>query len=165
MVDFSTFLDRYENRVYRSTVFCLRFSPNAQLPATGTYNGKINVCSLKTSYFINLMSLGLDMGHCSKANERTMLKEHTGVIDVIAFSPNGHSLISGSQDQSLRIWNLRDGSSKVMPVSGTTAFFRSVPMDGTLQGGILAARSGYGTRAGTSLWKSGRDILKVGLTV
>lgn len=55
-----------------------------------------------------------------------VFKEHTGVIDGITFSPNGHSLVSGSDDQSVRIWSLRDGSSKVMPVFGRIGYFLSV---------------------------------------
>ena len=55
-----------------------------------------------------------------------MFKGHTDTIKGIAFSPNGRSLISGSDDESVRIWMLRDGSSKLMPVTGKTSFFNCV---------------------------------------
>ena len=48
------------------------------------------------------------------------------IIEGIAFSPNGRSLVSGSHDSSVRIWNLRDGSSKVMPATGDAKIFFSV---------------------------------------
>ena len=44
MIDSSTFLDLYEKDDLRGAVYCIRFSPDSQLLATGTY-GKIKVCS------------------------------------------------------------------------------------------------------------------------
>ena len=55
-----------------------------------------------------------------------MFKLPTIMVDGIAFSPNGRSLVSQSRDPSVRIWNLRDGSSRVMPVTGRITFFASV---------------------------------------
>ena len=57
---------------------------------------------------------------------RTMFNEHTDSMDAIAFSPNGRFLVSASDDESVRIWNLRDGSSDIMPVTGETTYFLSV---------------------------------------
>ena len=51
LVDFSTFVDRYEMESLRNDVFCLQFSPDGQLLATGTNDGKINVRSLKMNFF------------------------------------------------------------------------------------------------------------------
>ena len=48
------------------------------------------------------------------------------MITSLAFSPNGRSLVSASTDQSARIWNIRDGSSKVLPVTGLPGYFMSV---------------------------------------
>ena len=57
---------------------------------------------------------------------RAMFKKHASIIESIAFSPNGRSLVSGSHDSSVRMWNLRDGSSKVMPATGDPNIFFSV---------------------------------------
>ena len=46
MIVSSTFVDRYEKDDLRGAVYCLRFSPDGRLLATGTNNGKIKVCSL-----------------------------------------------------------------------------------------------------------------------
>ena len=55
-----------------------------------------------------------------------MFKGHKSTVNSLAFSPNGRSLISGSDDRSVRIWNIRDGSSKVLPLIVTSSFFISV---------------------------------------
>ena len=52
-----------------------------------------------------------------------MFQEHVCHIRGISFSPNGRSLISGTDEPSVWIWNLRDGSSKV--VHGGTGFLIS----------------------------------------
>ena len=57
---------------------------------------------------------------------RAMLKGHKHSVHDVAFSPNGHSLVSASADHSARIWNLRDGSSKVLPVTGSPSVFSCV---------------------------------------
>ena len=48
---------------------------------------------------------------------RAMFKRHRNEVNSIAFSPDGRSLVSGSNDYSVRIWNIRDGSSKELPVT------------------------------------------------
>ena len=55
-----------------------------------------------------------------------MLKGHRSTIYNVAFSPNGRSLVSASSDSSARIWSVRDGSSKVLPVIGSPNIFLSV---------------------------------------
>ena len=44
----------------------------------------------------------------------------------MAVSPSGRSLVSASFDRSVRKWNIRDGSSKVLPVIGSPGIFTSV---------------------------------------
>ena len=57
---------------------------------------------------------------------RTMLKGHRLPVNSIDFSPNGCSLVSGSYDRSVCIWNIRDGSSKILLVTGSSECFVSV---------------------------------------
>ena len=57
---------------------------------------------------------------------RVMLKGHKHLIYDVAFSPNGRSIVSASYDCSVRIWNIRDGSSKILPVTGTCDYFLPV---------------------------------------
>ena len=46
---------------------------------------------------------------------RALFKGHENGVNGIAFSPDGRSLVSASDDHSARIWNIRDGSSKKLP--------------------------------------------------
>ena len=55
-----------------------------------------------------------------------MFKGHKSVVNSVAFSPNGRFLVTGSDDWSVRIWNIRDGSSKVLPVTSRAGCFISV---------------------------------------
>ena len=57
---------------------------------------------------------------------RAILKGHQAAIYKVVFSPNGRFLVSASGDRSVRIWKIRDGSSKVLPVVGTPNLFISV---------------------------------------
>ena len=57
---------------------------------------------------------------------RATLKGHKLAVYSVTFSPNGHSLVSASADESVRTWNIRDGSSKVLPVTGSPDHFMSV---------------------------------------
>ena len=57
---------------------------------------------------------------------RAMFKRHKNDVNSITFSPNGRSLVSGSDDRSVCVWNIRDGSSKKLPVTNEAHFFLSV---------------------------------------
>ena len=46
--------------------------------------------------------------------KQTVLKNHVGIITSLDFSPDGLSLVSASLDWTIRIWNVADGTSKVM---------------------------------------------------
>lgn len=56
---------------------------------------------------------------------RAKFKEHRNEVYSIGFSPNGRSLVSGS-NRSVCVWNIRDGSSKQLPVTDDTDYFMSV---------------------------------------
>ena len=55
-----------------------------------------------------------------------MLKGHKNIVSNVALSFNGRSLVSASYDRSVRIWNIRDGSSKILPVTGSPEDFLSI---------------------------------------
>ena len=56
---------------------------------------------------------------------RAMFK-HRGEVNSVAFSRDGRSLVAASDDRSVRVWNIRDGSSKKLPVADDPGYFLSV---------------------------------------
>ena len=53
---------------------------------------------------------------------RAMFKRHMGTVYSVTFSPDGRFLVSGSEDCSVGIWNIRDGSSKKLLETGHVAY-------------------------------------------
>jgi serine/threonine protein kinase len=47
--------------------------------------------------------------HRLQATELTALSGHTGTVSVVAFSPDGRTLVTGSFDDRLRLWSFPDG--------------------------------------------------------
>jgi WD40 repeat protein len=69
-------------------VWCLAFSPDSRMLATGTWDGVIGLWDLRQS------------------RPLTFLRAHTGYIWRVAFSPDGRTLASGADDAAIRFWNL-----------------------------------------------------------
>jgi glucose repression regulatory protein TUP1 len=44
---------------------------------------------------------------------RNIFRDHDGSVRSVDFSPNGRLVASASLDETVRIWNLRDGSARV----------------------------------------------------
>ena len=124
MVDASVFVDLYVKDPIG--VWSIRFSPNGQFLATGSSDGQIRVCSLNIGVFFSLIPVCLDMGYHPK-RMRGMFKGHKSrAVNSVPFSLNGRYLVSGSDDGSVRFWNIRDGSSKVLPVADSPSHFVAV---------------------------------------
>ncbi|KAH9944909.1 WD40-repeat-containing domain protein [Amylocystis lapponica] len=54
------------------------------------------------------------------------LQGHTSGITSVAFSPDGKQIVSGSRDQTIRIWNAATGESIMQPLQGHTSGITSV---------------------------------------
>ena len=48
--------------------------------------------------------------HPSPSSSLIVLQGHTGEVYSVAFSPDGKSLVSGSNDNTVKVWNLSDGT-------------------------------------------------------
>ena len=62
--------------------------------------------------------------HPSLSSSLIILQGHTNAVYSVAFSPDGKSLVSGSWDNTVKVWNLTDGTctstlevSELMPAS------------------------------------------------
>jgi WD40 repeat protein len=60
-------------------------------------------------------------------------KGHTDSVQSVAFSPDGTHIVSGSDDKTIRIWDMKTGEEVVEPFKGHTGSVRSVAFspDGT----------------------------------
>lgn len=67
----------------------------------------------------------LDMGYRSQANA-SHVQRHKVLDNSTAFSPNRSFLDSGSDLRTARIWNIREESSNVLPITGAHSSFVSV---------------------------------------
>ena len=68
---------------------------------------------------------------------------HTSDVTSLVFSPDGRSVVSGSDDGTTRIWDMMDGSSKIL-VTAIGAMVTSVAISS--DGRLVAAGSSDGVR-------------------
>lgn len=67
---------------------------------------------------------------------RNALRGHTGRITSVAFSKNGESVVSGSEDGSVRVWNVHNGA-QIRNLEGQLGTVSSVAISG--DGELIAA--------------------------
>ena len=94
----------------------------------------------------------------STAQLKATLEGHTDLVWSVAFSPNGQTLASGSQDRTVRLWNPRNGNLKRTLIGHTDAV-NSVAF--SPDGRTLASGSWDGT---IRLWNPNNGNLKRTLT-
>ncbi|KPI06057.1 WD-40 repeat-containing protein [Actinobacteria bacterium OK074] len=75
---------------------------------------------------------------------RTTLTGHTGVLRSLAFSPDGRTLVSTSDDRTVRLWNVSDGSAYALLNNSTIVSGAAFSADGrflaTVEGGTVRLR-------------------------
>ncbi|KAF5344804.1 hypothetical protein D9758_014415 [Tetrapyrgos nigripes] len=98
-----------------STIHCMDFSSDGKMLAFGLNGGIIGIMNLLTGKYIQ------------------ELQGHTHSISSVAFSPDGTKVASGSEDSTLRLWDVATGSHITEPLQGHTDSVESVAFspDGT----------------------------------
>lgn len=82
---------RYHTSDHNGLFFKVQFSPDDALLAVGAYSGKVHVLDVRTGSRVQLLS------------------EHSDTVSALAFTPDGHHLVSGGMDQRARVWDLDSG--------------------------------------------------------
>jgi len=61
----------------------------------------------------------------ARAQESRTLKEHSGAVVSVSFSPDGRTIASGSFDNTIKLWNAASGS-LIKTLTGHPVSVRSV---------------------------------------
>lgn len=117
----------FDNR--HAEVTCGAFSPNGETLALGTNDGKVQVWSIPDGTFIRehqgttsgevgsvlfspdgqFLAIGsnngdIELRRASDGASVQTLKGHTRVVRTLSFSRDGHTLASGAEDKTIRLW-------------------------------------------------------------
>jgi WD40 repeat protein len=126
---------------HTSWIWVVTFSPDGKTLASCSDDSLIRLWDVQTidvepSNPANLAEAS-DSSHLPVTCLNT-LRGHLSRVWTIAFSPDGHMLASGSEDQTIRLWNARDGTCLTV-LQGHTSGVTSVSF--SPNGQILASAS------------------------
>ncbi|MBU2509966.1 caspase family protein [bacterium] len=127
----------------------IAFSPNGRFVATGDWIGIIRLIDLDTGKVIKYLEglSGQVIGMTDNAGKLTKIhKSHHDQIDSVAFSPDGRFLVSGSRDQTVKLWDVREAK-EITTFNGHLAGVNSVAF--SPDGRFVASAS---TDSTTKLW-------------
>ena len=83
-------------------------SPNMRMLASGHYDGIIKLWSVPEKHEITPELRRKYGTMASKTFEITTMKKDSTIVDYLAFSPDGQTLISGHESGVVQIWNVSD---------------------------------------------------------
>lgn len=93
---------------YPFPVQSIAFNPDGTLLATTSWKKTVELWDVKTGNL--LRTLTRQVWDVSRAQLNTTLIGHSDVITSIAIAPDGHTIISGSRDKTIKIWNMATGA-------------------------------------------------------
>ncbi|CAK90344.1 unnamed protein product (macronuclear) [Paramecium tetraurelia] len=114
---------------------------NIRIRDTSIVGGNFVRCNFNGSEFDNVDISGVNLNQASlfnckwkniKIHELNKLNGHSGTINTLCFSPDGTTLASGSDDISIRLWDVKTGQ-QIAKIDGHSHYVMSVNFspDGT----------------------------------
>ncbi|CAE6387023.1 unnamed protein product, partial [Rhizoctonia solani] len=91
------------------------FSPDAKLVASG--------CG---GYLFNPSAYSVQLWNVQNMTAANPFKGHTNSVNSVQFSPDGTRVVSGSDDNTIRVWDVGHGTTFVGPLKGHTESVSSV---------------------------------------
>jgi len=101
------------------------FSPNGKYLATGAWDGTLYVSPFSVQGPRILILL--QIWEINRKYVRNAFKGHTSHIMSLDFSPNGRLLVSASGDNTLRLWNMHDGATRLLNLNEENTTFLNEP--------------------------------------
>ncbi|KAF3309169.1 hypothetical protein TWF173_011399 [Orbilia oligospora] len=119
----STFQVLWKAQGHKEPIKSIAFSPNNKMAASASEDGTIRLWDGATGAALQTFK-GHESWAYIQATENTS-GQYTG-FDCVAFSPDSKTVVSGSRDGTIELWDIATGACLQIPVEADAEYFRAV---------------------------------------